>query len=446
MSNFIEKFRLNGEKEDFHKVIDDVDMGVVFKGTNLWVLVFAIFIASLGLNVNSTAVVIGAMLVSPLMGPIIGLGMGMAINDLALLRKALYNYAFAVGVGLATSTVFFSLSPLNEASSEILSRTSPNIYDVLIAFFGGFAGILAVSSRQKGNVIPGVAIATALMPPLCTAGYGLANWNFAIFSGALYLFLINTVFIALATLLTGRFLNFPRKHLDDPKDEVIARRIVWLVVLITLLPSIYFGYDIVRQNQFSKKANQFVDREAVFPNDYLLKKNIDPKLQSITLTYGGEFIPEESITALKAKLPVYGLGETSLEIKQGFAYLKNSGDDEQTKQLTDALNEREKVLRELKDKVDEAEAQKLLGKQIFEELKAQYPVIESCVIDRALNNSTESQNPVWIAVVRSKSVLASVDQNRIIDFLRARVNSSDTFVYFEAAPTLRTPEPSPTAP
>ncbi len=303
MDNILNHFRLGSEREDVEKVIENVDSGVEFKGTNLWILVFAIFIASLGLNVNSTAVVIGAMLVSPLMGPIIGLGMGMAINDLALLRKAWFSWAFAAVVGLATSTIYFSLSPLTEASSEILARTSPNIYDVLIALFGGFAGILAVASKKKANVIPGVAIATALMPPLCTAGFGLANWNFTFFGGAMYLFVINTVFIALATLVTARFLSFPYKHLPEVRDEVIANRIVWGVVLITLLPSIYFGYDIVQQNRFRQRANRFVDNEAVFPNDYLLKKTIDPKKHRITLTYGGEYIAETEIEALRSKLP-----------------------------------------------------------------------------------------------------------------------------------------------
>ena len=314
MENILNQFRLNSEKEDFEKVIENVESGVEFKGTNLWILVFAIFIASLGLNVNSTAVVIGAMLVSPLMGPIMGLGMGMAINDLSLLRKALYNYVFALVVGLITSTIFFSLSPVREASSEILARTSPNIYDVLIALFGGFAGILAVSSRKKANVIPGVAIATALMPPLCTAGYGIANWNFTYFSGAMYLFVINTVFIALATLVTARFLQFPHKHLLDEKAEVMAKRIVWGVVILTLLPSIYFGYDIVQQNRFRQNANQFIDREAIFPNDYLLKKTIDAKAKTIKLTYGGALISETEIDALKAKLPQYNLEGIVLDV------------------------------------------------------------------------------------------------------------------------------------
>jgi uncharacterized hydrophobic protein (TIGR00271 family) len=208
LNNFFDKFKLNAEKEELQTVIANIDAGVVFRGTNLWVLIFAIFVASLGLNVNSTAVIIGAMLISPLMGPIMGIGLGIGINDVALLRKAVYNYSIATGVALTTSTIFFLISPLDDAHSEILARTSPNIYDVLIALFGGFAGILATSSKQKGNVIPGVAIATALMPPLCTAGYGLATLQFSYFIGAFYLFIINTVFIALATFIIVRFLHF----------------------------------------------------------------------------------------------------------------------------------------------------------------------------------------------------------------------------------------------
>ncbi|MBK7883354.1 MAG: TIGR00341 family protein [Chitinophagaceae bacterium] len=239
-------------------------------------LIFAIFIASLGLNLNSTAVIIGAMLISPLMGPIMGIGLGIGINDLTLLRKSIYNYLIATGAALTTSTIFFLLSPLNAAHSEILARTSPSIYDVLIALFGGFAGIIATSSRQKGNVIPGVAIATALMPPLCTAGYGLATFQFNFFYGAFYLFIINTVFIALATFIIVRLLHFPHKHLQNKKADKIANRVIGVIVLATLLPSIYFGYDMVQQDRFIKNANRFIANEAHFPNDYLLNKKLIP--------------------------------------------------------------------------------------------------------------------------------------------------------------------------
>ena len=185
--------------EEFTQVKLEIEKGIRFNGTNLWILIIAILVASLGLNVNSTAVVIGAMLISPLMGPIIGMGWSACINDLELLKKAARNFAFATVASLLTSTFYFTFTPLDEAHSELLARTAPNIYDVLIAFFGGMAGIIAIGSKNKGNVLPGVAIATALMPPLCTAGYGIATGQWSFFFGALYLFIINSVYIALAT-------------------------------------------------------------------------------------------------------------------------------------------------------------------------------------------------------------------------------------------------------
>lgn len=429
--NILDNFRLNEEKENYQTVIDNIDKGVVFKGTNLWVLVFAIFIASLGLNVNSTAVIIGAMLVSPLMGPIMGLGLGMAINDLSLLRKSLFNYLFAAAVGLATSTVFFLLSPINEAHSEILARTSPNIYDVLIALFGGLAGILAVSSKLKGNVIPGVAIATALMPPLCTAGYGLATLQFTFFFGALYLFVINTVFIALATLITTRFLKFPFKHLPKKEDETKAKRIVLGVVLITALPSIYFGYDLVQQNKFQKRATQFIEAEAIFPNDYLLKKNIDTKNKTITLTYGGQIIEAKAIAQLKSKLSKYNLDTAALTVRQGFAYLKDSKESEQTNQLTLALTEKENQIQLLQNKIDGLTSQNQLSQQIHKELKTQYPFIQSCILQTAINYTDTTQQTIWISIIYSKAKWEAKDKTKIEKWLKVRMNIEHIKIYFE---------------
>ena len=192
-------FTVMQDMEDEKEIVAQITSGVSFRGANLWVLIFAIFIASLGLNVNSTAVIIGAMLISPLMGPIIGMGLAIGINDFQLLRRAAKNFAIATVISILTATVYFLITPLGEAQSELLARTSPTIYDVLIATFGGAAGILALCTKGKGNVIPGVAIATALMPPLCTAGFGLASGHLLYFLGAFYLFFINTVFISLST-------------------------------------------------------------------------------------------------------------------------------------------------------------------------------------------------------------------------------------------------------
>lgn len=207
------------ERENETETIDNILKGINFRGSNLWVLICAIFIASLGLNVNSPAVIIGAMLISPLMGPIMGIGLGIGINDFELIKKAFRNLAIATIFGILTSTFYFLLSPLNEARSELLARTTPTIYDVLIAFLGGMAGIAASSTRLKGNAIPGVAIATALMPPLCTAGFGLASGNLTYFFGAFYLYMINSVFIAFATTLGVKLMHFSKKTFVDKARE-----------------------------------------------------------------------------------------------------------------------------------------------------------------------------------------------------------------------------------
>src|SRR6476660_501324 len=209
MTNKILNFiNLHKGEESREKVLENVVSNISFRGSNLWILACAIVVASVGLNVNSTAVIIGAMLISPLMGPIVGAGFALGIFDFALLRKSLKNLLIATVVSLTVSTIYFYLSPFKETQTELLARTSPNIYDILIAFFGGLVGVIAITRVEKGNPIPGVAIATALMPPLCTAGYGLAIFNLKFFFGALYLYAINCVFICIATFIIVKYLKY----------------------------------------------------------------------------------------------------------------------------------------------------------------------------------------------------------------------------------------------
>ncbi len=429
MENFFDKFKLLTEKEELQTVIANIYNGVVFRGTNLWILIFAIFVASLGLNVNSTAVIIGAMLISPLMGPIMGIGMGVGIYDVLLLRKAVYNYLIATGVALTTSTIFFLISPLSDAHSEILARTSPTIYDVLIALFGGLAGIVATSSKQKGNVIPGVAIATALMPPLCTAGYGLATFQFNYFFGAFYLFIINTVFIALATFIIVRLLHFPKKDLQNTKANKIAHRIVWIVVMLTLIPSIYFGVDVVRRDRFTKNANRFINNEAHFSNDYLLSKKIDAKSKTISLVFGGKEILPEEIAQLKSELEKYSLASASLEVKQGFAYLaENKGPEqnEQVNQLAKALAEKEKQEKNLQLKIDSINYQQQLGTQVYDELKAQYPSLKNAIIHPSTILSDSSvAAPTFLVLLSLSSNLSRQEKLKLESWLKIRLQQNN---------------------
>jgi uncharacterized hydrophobic protein (TIGR00271 family) len=434
LENFFSKFRI-GDNEEFNVVISTIEKGVAFRGANLWILIFAIFVASLGLNVNSNAVIIGAMLISPLMGPIMGIGLGIGINDAALLKKAVFNYAIATGVALTTSTLFFLVSPLNAAHSEILARTSPNIYDVLIALFGGFAGIVATSNKHKGNVIPGVAIATALMPPLCTAGYGLATLQLSYFIGAFYLFVINTVFIALATFLFTRIMQFPLKHLPNQRSERMAKRVIWLVVLVTLTPSLYFGYDLVRQDRFTKNATRFINTEAHFQNDYLLSKKIDPKSREITLVFGGKQISSREIDELTLRLNSYQLEKTRLTINQGFAYLNEEKDDLTNAQLTQftlAITEKDKQVDSLRNLLDSIRSQELNNRQIFAELKTQYAVIDSAIIHSSYVYADSNKiRTGYVIILNSRTGLPSGERAKLENWLKVRLHRNDIRLIFQ---------------
>ena len=315
-------FTLNGYLIPEEEAEQSIREGVSFKGTTLLILVFAIFIASLGLNTNSPAVIIGAMLISPLMGPIIGLGLGVGIEDFDLLKRSLRNLLVAAAFSILASALYFLISPVSEGHSELLARTSPTIYDVFIGFFGGAAGIFAIASKNKGNVIPGVAIATALMPPLCTVGYGLATWQLNYFFGALYLFLINSIYIGLATFIGVKVMKFSRLQSAVPERAKRMRRLVYTLAILTLLPSIYLTYNMLTRERFEMNANRFVAEECRFPNTQVLSHSAfkDQGEKEINITLIGKVLPQDSLElALANRLQYYGLSGVKLNIIQGDA-------------------------------------------------------------------------------------------------------------------------------
>ena len=265
---------LRKDKDNELETVDSIRKGVEFKGANLWILIFAIFMASLGLNVNSTAVIIGAMLISPLMGPIMGVGLSVGLNDFELMKRSLKSFLITTLFSVTTATVFFLVSPVAEGQSELLARTSPTIYDVFIALMGGLAGVVALSTKEKGNVIPGVAIATALMPPLCTAGYGLATGNLVYFLGAFYLYFINSVFISLATFAGVRVMHFQRKEFVDKKREKKVRQYIILIAVLTMCPAVYLTVGIIQSTFYESAANRFVAEQLSFENTQVLDKKI----------------------------------------------------------------------------------------------------------------------------------------------------------------------------
>ncbi len=421
--------RLNYEREDSLVVHEAIEKGIVFRGTNLWVLIFAILVASVGLNMNSTAVVIGAMLISPLMGPINGVGYAVATYNFGLLRRSLKNLGFAAGAGLLASTAYFLITPIHTEHSELLARTSPTIYDVFIALFGGLAGIIALSSKNKGNVIPGVAIATALMPPLCTAGYGLAIANFSYFFGALYLFFINSVFIALSALIITQVLGFPKQtHLlsREIKNKNLA---IGILLTVTVLPSIYFGYILVKREQFMSEANEFVKQVSIWEGNYLLSHSIDSKTKQIILVYGGNELDSAAISMLDEKVHI-ALPDAQLKVKQGLKFnelnLTTLPDNQQEiRQLKAGIMMREKTIDSLMN-IEKT------GQQLLNEAKALFPVISSCSFASTTRyvDSLDKGSPGLIVIFEADSTIAETDKVKIENWMKKRLKTDDLIIRF----------------
>ena len=356
--------------------------GVVFKGTNLWVLIFAIFIASLGLNVNSTAVIIGAMLISPLMGPIMGFGLSVGISDFELLKQSFRSYLLTTFISVVTSTLYFSLTPLNEVQSELLARTTPTIYDVLIALFGGLAGIIALSTKDKGNVIPGAAIATALMPPLCTAGFGLATGNIFYFLGAFYLYFINSVFISLATFLGVRFMHFKRKSFVDKQREKVVRRYIIILVLVTMCPAFYLTYGIVKSTFYTAAANSFIAKEFEFEHTQVISRKISYDEKEIRVVLVGNELTQPEIDKVYSSLKHYKLEDTKLTIVQGMnsdnldmGMLKAQVMEDFYKNSEERLLKQQEEISNLQKELSNYSNYHNLNKQIVPELKVLYPQV-----------------------------------------------------------------------
>ncbi len=427
------RFNLRDDQADPGEIDRIIRDNVVFKGTNLWVLILAILVASIGLNVNSTAVIIGAMLISPLMGPIMGVGYGAGINDFELIRRGLINLGIAALLSIITSTVYFLLSPLSEAQSELFARTTPTIWDVLIALFGGMAGMIAATRKEKTNVVPGVAIATALMPPLCTAGYGIARGSAHYFFGAFYLFSINSVFIAFATLLMVSYVHLPHKQFVSADVERKVRRTIFAVVTVTLLPSVYLAYGLVTSETFRARAIEFVHKEYVFSNTFVAKEDISPDTRTIEVSLIGDRLPEDRLAALAHKLPQYGLGKAKLINHQSgvkeldVGALKTGILKEILGTTQQTSEEKDRRIIELETKLAAVNAGSAQQQEAARELRAQYPSITRVALAVApvwdADNTTKSQ--IALVQVTAGKALGAQDQIRIKSWLKVKMNVAD---------------------
>ena len=431
-------FNVLPDKDDEQEIIAQISNGVSFRGANLWVLIFAIFIASLGLNINSTAVIIGAMLISPLMGPIIGMGLAVGINDLNLLKRSAKNYGVATLISVLTATIYFLITPLSEVQSELLARTSPTLYDVLIAFCGGAAGIIALSTGGKGNIIPGVAIATALMPPLCTAGFGLATGHWGYFLGAFYLFFINTVFIALATYGGVRLLQFKQTSEKDTK----ARRIMTALVVLAMIPAIFLTVKIVHQSVLDNNVNSFIKSELQQFGTQIISNNVDKDSLRLRVVAVGKEITEAHQLRAKSRMQFYGLDGYQLSVIQG-SYPDSliSGNSENSPMTTSRENAHQQLINlsaqvsELNDQLAEYTRYESLSKEVRAEMSSLFPQVNSLSISRVAeihsDTSTVSYHVVAIVGMSNAKQFSKAEAYKMREWLQTRIRT-DSLVLVES--------------
>lgn len=415
---------------------NEIRSGVSFRGTQLLILIFAIFIASLGLNTNSIPVIIGAMLISPLMGPIIGMGLGMGIEDFNLLKRGLRNLAIAVIGSVAASALYFLCSPLYEGSSQLLARTSPTIYDVLIGLFGGAAGIVSIGSKNKGQVMPGVAIATSLMPPLCTAGYGLATWQANFFFGALYLFFINAIFILFASWVGVKVMKYHKTVFSDEKRSKRIQNFMLIILTCTIALSIFLTYRMAYKSRFMVRAQEFVSQCLVFPNTQVLSHNeyFKDGHGVIDVTLIGDALPLDSITTvMTAKLDSMGLKGTRLNLHQGFSFkepLHTNNTNESMTQIVNILQDKityqQSVIDSLHVIVSRRNELQKESAGIIEELNVIDPNVENLAFSEmslySMEDKAEDLSSTYIAFVKTSERPDEATVEKITKFLRLRLN------------------------
>ena len=408
VKNFLKEYLdLRKDKDNELATVDSIRKGVEFKGANLWILIFAIFMASLGLNVNSTAVIIGAMLISPLMGPIMGVGLSVGLNDFELMKRSLKSFLITTLFSVTTATVFFLVSPVAEGQSELLARTSPTIYDVFI---------------------------TALMPPLCTAGYGLATGNLIYFLGAFYLYFINSVFISLATFIGVRVMHFQRKEFVDKNREKKVRKYIVLIAVLTMCPAVYLTVGIIQDTFFESAANRFVNEQLAFENTQVLDKKIhhEGKHHEIRVVLIGQEVPEASIAIARSKMKDYKLDNTKLVVLQGMnnesldmSSIRAMVMEDFYKNSEQRLVEQKQQISSLEKNLEQYRKYDELGKKIIPELKVLYPSVKSVSISHALELTVDSVriDTVTLAVLKFGKHPDAREREKITEWLRARTGS-----------------------
>ena len=424
---------------DIPTASENIRKNIPFRGPNVYILFVAIIIASVGLNVNSIPVIIGAMLISPLMGPIIGLGLGLGTNDRELVLFSIKHLLVMVGISLLAATMYFMLTPLEiDNPTELLARTRPTIYDVFIALFGGLAGVLETARKEKGTVISGVAIATALMPPLCTVGYGIANLSWRYTIGALFLFSINCIFIAMAAYLMAKFLKFPVKTVEQHRTRYFI--LSYGLVLALAVTSIVTGYHVIRENDFTKLANRFVKKNQNIGKTYIYDSqvNIDSKPYMLELRLAGETLNDDTKEMLLRDAENYGIMRSQIVIHEdATVQVDRFNETEIVKNLlaTNASNIqiREDSIKVLNAQIALYKQQELPAKQLAEELQVQLPSITRLTLARgtALEQNVVMSEAQVVVVAHCSEMPSEEEKTRVYDWLKIRLQVEDLEMLFE---------------
>lgn len=432
-----DRFSLEDDKAQRDEVVASISKGVEFRGVNLWVLIFATMIASLGLNVNSPAVIIGAMLISPIMGPIIGAGLALGINDFELLKKSLRNFALMMSVAMVASTCYFMISPLSSNSSELLARTMPTAYDVLIALFGGMAGMVAQSRRDRtSTVIPGVAIATALIPPLCTAGFGIATGQLRFFLGALYLFFINTVFISMASFVIVRLLKYEHKEFVDKARERKVNFIMMVLTLVVFIPSVVIGVHMVRVSVFEAKVEKYVSQVFEFPQTRVIEKTArfasKQNPSQIELLLVGEKLDEAVIDNARAQLRGFGLEDAELIVRQA-----NSSDKVDVASLQQSygelLAEKNRRIEQMQQQLEHYRFSDIEVEEVSREAGAVISNLGSVSLTKGISFDGEGHaiDTMLLCVVAPVHKNAELDRETLMRWLRIRTKVEKVKLFVE---------------
>lgn len=418
-NKFWDYVNLHNGEEDKQKVLETVTANVSFKGSNLWILACAILIASVGLNVNSAAVIIGAMLISPLMGPIVGAGFALGTYNSQLLKKSLKNLFIATLVSLFVSAFYFYLSPFKDVQSELLARTSPTIYDVLIAFFGGLVGVVAITRVEKGNPIPGVAIATALMPPLCTAGYGLATFNMSFFFGAFYLYTINCFFICISTFLVIKYLSYPASEAINPQNEKRIRFGITALIFIMIIPSFYLAYNLFQEKKFTSTVEDFINNEFSSRGYTVVYKKLNYGSKTVDLAFLNRKLSKEDMEMYNKLLRERGLNDAKLVFRQDDADLKSEILNELGKQNV-SISEKDLAISKLQQ---ELEKYRVNEPGLTNEMEILFPNLKEIALGKIEKNIAQQDSIITKLVVLYKTdhELKPDDKTKLTAWLQERL-------------------------